>query len=444
MATPKEASKQASKQAVLATPDFRGFANFGYLAVAIVGAAFAVWSALAPLGGAAIAPARVSVESESKPVQHLEGGIVREILAKEAQAVEQGEVLFRLEPVQAQANSDLLRKQLDAALAQDARLLAERDNAKEIAFPAELLARRHIPETATAIADQRLQLTERLNAVGSELGIYTARLQQTSSEIAGRKARLAANQAQLASYVSEIAALMPLYKKQLVTAPRMRGLERERDRLNGEIGITRNEIERYEQAMAETQLLLEQARQRQRETVMQQLAEIRGRISDVKEKLAIAGDVLERMEVRAPRKGIVQAIKVHAIGAVVRPGETMAQVVPVGDSLILAARVSPLAIQDVGAGHSAEVRFASFGKNAPPMFGRVESVSADTLIDETTRQPYYLAQVRIAEGAIPRDLVSKLTPGMPADVLISTSGRTMLQYLLQPLTDQLAKSMRER
>jgi HlyD family secretion protein len=435
MATPKEA--------VLAAPDFRGFANFGYLSIAVVCAGFAVWSTLAPLGGAAIAPARVSVEGESKPVQHLEGGIVREILVKEAQAVEEGQLLFRLEPVQAQANADLLKKQLDAALAQDARLVAERDNAKEIAFPEELLARRHIPEAATAIADQRFQFTERMNALHNDLGIFTARLQQTSREVSGRKARLAADEAQLASYLSEIATLMPLYKKQLVTAPRMRGLERERDRLQGEVGMIRSDIERFEQSMEETRLLLEQARQRQRETVLQQLAEGRARISDVKEKLAIASDVLKRVEVRAARKGVVQAIKVHAIGAVVKPGETMAEVVPVGDSLIMAARVSPLNIQDVGAGQGAEVRFASFGKNAPPMFGRVESVSADTLLDEATRQPYYLARVRIDQGTIPRDIASKLTPGMPADVLISTGGRTMLQYMLAPLTDRFAKSMRE-
>jgi HlyD family secretion protein len=435
MATPNEA--------VLSAPDFRGYANFGYLSIAVVCAGFGVWSALAPLGGAAIAPARVSVEGESKPVQHLEGGIVREILVREAQAVEEGEVLFRLEPVQAQANADLLRKQLDAALAQDARLVAERENAKEIRFPDELLARAHIRETATAIADQRLQFAERMNASRSELGIFNAKLQQTSREIAGRKARLAADESQFASYQSEITTLMPLYKKQLVTAPRMRGLERERDRLQGEIGMARNDIERLQQAMEETQLQLEQARQRQRETVLQQLAEVRIRISDLKEKLAIASDVLKRVDVRAPRKGVVQAIKVHSVGAVVKPGETVAEVVPVGESLILAAKVSPLNIQDVGAGQGAEVRFASFGKNAPPMFGQLESVSADTMVDEATRQPYYLARVRIDLAAIPRDIARKLTPGMPADVLISTGGRTMLQYLLAPLTDRFAKSMRE-
>jgi HlyD family secretion protein len=430
--------------APLPAPDFRGFANFGYASVAVVCAGFGIWAALAPLSGAVVAPARVSVESESKPVQHLEGGIVREILVHEAQPVEEGEVLFRLEPVQAQANADLLSKQLDAALAQDSRLAAERDDANDITFPPELLARRNIAETATAIADQRIQFADHMGARRNELGIYTARLEQTSREITGRKARLTADEAQLASLNAEWQSLEPLFKKQLITAPRMRGLERDRDRVKGEVEQTRAEIERSEQSMAETRLLLEQARQHQRESVQQQLAEVRARISDAREKLAIAGDVLKRVEVRAPRKGIVQALKVHAAGAVVRPGETMAEVVPVGDSLILAARVSPLNVQDVSAGQNAEVRFSAFGKNAPPMFGRVESVSADTLVDEATRQPYYLARLRIDQDAIPPAIARKLTPGMPADVLILTGARTMLQYLVQPLMDRFATSMRER
>lgn len=433
----------SAQQAVLTAPDYRGFAHFGYASIAFVLAGFGLWSSLAPLGGAAIAPGRVSVESESKPVQHLEGGIVREIVVRDAEPVEEGQVLFRLEPVQAKANAALLRKQLDAALAQEARLVAERDEAKEITFPAEVLQRQDVRETATAMADQRYQFTEHMNALRNELGIYTARLEQTNQEIAGRKAKLAAEESQLASFEQEIATLTPLFQKKLVTAPRMRGLERERDRLAGDVAVIRSEIERFEQSMKETRLLLEQARQRQRETVVQQLAEVRTKISDTKEKLAIASDVLKRVEVRAPRKGVVQALKVHGVGEVVKPGETMAEVVPIGEALILAARVSPMNIQDVSVGAKTEVRFSALGKNVPPMFGRVESVSADTLLDETTRQPYYLARVRMDQGAVPREIAAKLTPGMPADVLISTGERTMLQYLLQPLMDRFAKSMRE-
>ena len=362
---------------------------------------------------------------------------------QEAQQVEKGQVLFRLEPTQPQANADLLTKQLDAALAQYARLTAERDNANAIAFPAAVLAHRTVPETAAAIADQRTQFANYTNARRSETAIYTARLEQSRSEIAGRTARLAADEAQRASFTAEWKSLAPLFKRRLVTAVRMRGLERERERLKGEIEITRSDIGRLKNAMAETRLLLEQTRQRARDTILQQLADVGARISDLGAKLAIARDVLKRVEVRSPRRGIVQGIKVHAIGAVVRPGETLAEVVPVGDSLILTAQVSPMNIQDVTVGQTAEVRFSTFGKNAPPMFGRVESVSADTLVDDTTRQSYYLARLRIDPSAISPAVALKLTPGMPAQVLISTGKRTMLQYLVQPLLDRLATSMRE-
>src|SRR5262249_4226288 len=195
---PAMAAIVRSGEVMLEAPDFRGFARFGYLSIAVVGLGFGCWAALAPLGGAVVAPARVSVESESKALQHLEGGIVREILVRESQAVAEGEVLFRLEPIQARANAEMLSKQLDAALAQDARLAAERDDASEIAFPPALMAHRGIAETATAIADQRIQFADRMSARRNELGIYMARLDQTAHEIAGRKAKLAADESQVA------------------------------------------------------------------------------------------------------------------------------------------------------------------------------------------------------------------------------------------------------
>ena len=424
--------------------NYRRYANFGYRAIAAVFGAFGIWAACAPLDSAAIAPARVSVESDRKPLQHLEGGIVSEIRVREAQIVQEGEVLFRLQPIQAQANRDLLGKQLDASLAQEARLIAERDDTAEIAFPDELLARRNLPETATIITDQRNQFAERSRLRIGELGIYRSRIEQTNRDIAGRKLRGVALRAQLASFKAEIASVTSLVEKGYYARNKFRVLERERDRLEGEIGFGEGDIGRLEQSIAEARLQLEQARQRQQELVAQQLAEIRVRISDLREKTAVAVDVLSRVEVRAPKAGIVQALKVHTIGAVVRPGETLAEIVPTGDSLILSARVSPLDIQSIAAGQKAEVRFPAFARKLPPVFGKVETISADALVDEVTRQPYYSARVRIDQGSIPAEIAGNLVPGMPADVLISTGERTVLRYLLGPLSNAMARSMRER
>lgn len=423
--------------------DFRKHARFGYRAIVVVFGAFGVWATVAPLNSAAIAPAQVAVESDRKPVQHFEGGIVSDIRVREAQSVEEGEVLFRLQPVQAQANRDLLHNQLDAAIAQEARLLAERQNLSEVIFPAELLARRQAPQTATAMADQQSQFAERVRLRASEGGVFRSRIEQTRREIGGRKARMTALETQLESLTAEISALAPLVTKGFFPRNKMRALEREKARLEGEIGLSHGEIARLEQTIGETQWQMDQAQQRQQDLVAQQLAEIRSRISDLREKITVATDVLSRMEVRSPRTGVLQALKVHTIGAVVRPGEVLAEVVPSGDALILAARVSPLDIQDVAAGQKAEVRFPAFRK-ASAIFGRVEAVSADSLLDESTRKPFYLARVRIDHGAIPAEIAGNLVPGMPAEALIATGERTVLQYLMAPLTDTIARSMRER
>jgi HlyD family secretion protein len=409
----------------------------------VVFGAFGLWAATAPLDSAAIAPAQVAVESDRKPVQHFEGGIVSEIRVREAQSVYEGEVLFRLQPTQAQANRDLLHNQLGASLAQEARLMAERQDATEIDFPDELLARSQMPQAATAMADQRSQFAERMRLRASESGIFRSRIEQTRRDIAGRKARATALETQLASLEAEISAIAPLVTKGFFPRNKMRGLEREKARLEGEIGSSQGEIARQEQAIAETQWQMDQAQQRQQDLVAQQLAEIRVRISDLREKIRVADDVLSRMEVRAPRTGVLQALKVHTIGAVVRPGEVLAEVVPSSDALILAARVSPLNIQDVAAGQTAEVRFPAFRK-VSAIFGQVETVSADSLLDESTRKPFYLARIRIDHSAIPTEIAGSLVPGMPAEALIATGERTILQYLMAPLTDTLARSMRER
>lgn len=425
--------------------DYRRYACLGYGAIAVVFGGFGLWAAMAPLDSAAIAQARVAVETDRKPVQHLEGGIVQEILVKEAQHVEEGQVLFRLQPTQALANADLQRKQLDAALAIEARLVAEQEGASRIMFPEAVVQRQAVPETTNAIADQKRQFAERARSLRNQIAILNARIEQSTREIEGRDSKKAALASQLASYATELERVSSLAAKGLYPQNRLLSLERERTRVAGELGTTDSEIARLREAIEEARHQIRQTQQHQLEEVAQQLAEVRGRISDVREKLTIAQDVLTRMEVRAPRRGIVQALKVHAVGAVVRPGDMLAEVVPEGDVLILAARVSPLDIQSVSGGLRAEVRFPAFSSLHPPtIFGQIESISAASVVDETTKEPYYLARVIIDLGTIAPQLSKRLVPGMPADVLISTGERTMLQYLLGPLRDALARTMRER
>jgi HlyD family secretion protein len=154
---------------------------------------------------------------------------------------------------------------------------------------------------------------------------------------------------------------------------------------------------------------------------------------------------MRRVDVKAPRGGIVQAIKVHSPGAVVRPGESLAELVPIGDKLIMAARVSPLDVDNVAPKQSAEIRFPAFSmRRIPTILGKVETIAADAMLDEYTKEPYYLARVVVNTSTLPTEIRERLIPGMPADVIITTGERTLLEYLLGPISDLFAKSMREQ
>lgn len=426
-------------------PDHRGFARFGYIAIALVFGGLGLWAAFAPLDSAAHATAKVAVESDRKPVQHLEGGIVREILVKETQRVAEGDVLFRLQPTQAQASSDTIAKQVDVAMAQEARLLAESSNEKAIRFPEALLARRTIAETAMAIADQEKQFTERRRSLDNQTGIFRVRIEQTTKDIAGRRARIDSSRAMHQNLVDELANLEPLKAKGLTTNTRILPLQREKLRLEGDIGQIVAELAKLEEAIEESAIQIRLAEQKFREEAQAQIAEVRAKLSELREKLGVARDVLARIEVRSPRDGIVQGIKIQSIGAVVKPGETIAEVIPVGDELVLSAQVNPIDIDSVHAGQKAEIKFASFSRrDTPPIFGKVATVSADSFVDEITKQPYYRAKVVIDPHGIPADLAKRLVPGMPAEVLIIRGERTAIEYLIGPLRDAIWRTMRDK
>ena len=427
-----------------ANADYRSPARAGYALILAAFGVCGVWAAHAPLDSAAVAQGQIEVDSRRKPIQHLEGGIIKEILVKEAQVVKENQVLFRLEPTQARANSDMLRKQLDAALAQQARLLAELDAKPEITFPREILERRMIPETALAISDEERQFEERRQSIQNQVRVLEARIEQTVHEITGRGRQWAALTSQVESISGQLAAVASIAEKGLYARNRVLEQERDKARLVGDLGQATADMARLEKHQDEARTQIEQIRQKFREDTARELADTRIRLSDLREKLAIAGDVLTRIEIHAPMAGIVQNLRINGAGTVVKAGDTIAELIPAGEELVVAAQVSPLDIDSVVAGQRAEIRFPSFSRRkTPTVFGRVESVSADALLNDTTKQSYYLARVVINRADVPSAVAQKLTPGMPSDVLIVTGERSMLDYLVGPLANLLSKGMRE-
>jgi HlyD family type I secretion membrane fusion protein len=432
--------------------DYRGYARFGFAAIALVFGGFGVWACFAPLDRAAVAQGQVAVESNNKPVQHLEGGIVREILVHDSQQVKEGDVLFRLQPTVAQANLGLLRKQIDAGMAQEARLVAEKTQADQINFPADLLSHRDVQETDMAIKDQERVFREQEQKLGGDLGILASQIAQKEDDIIGRQRQREALAAQMTSYKSEMTSVYPLVEKGFYARNKYLELQRNEQHVEGELAIAESDIARLSKGVEEAKLQMQQTRFKFDQDVSTELNEVRGKMSDAREKLLIAQDVLTRVDVRAPRSGTVLGLKVHGIGEVIKPGDTLAEIVPLGEGLMITARVSPNDIESVVVGQEAEVRFPNFSSRQTSVItGKIVSVSPDALVEpaaaggqQQQQQQYFSAKVVIDYSMVPDDIAKKIQPGMQAEVLISTGERTALAYFLGPLKGSFAKSFREK
>ncbi|MGQ3674125.1 HlyD family type I secretion periplasmic adaptor subunit [Xanthobacter sp. TB0139] len=439
--------EQAMGDAPKPSSDYHAVAMMGYAVIAFAFLGLGSWAAFASIDSAVIASGVISVESKRQMVQHLEGGIVDDINVAEGDRVKENDILFRLDRTSAQANYDAVRAQLDAALATEARLVAERDRTKEIEFPASLLARASHPHVKEVIADQSAQFRDRKAAMDGQEEILENRIGQLRTEIEGLAQEKKSAEQQLHFIDDELEGARTLEAKGLVTKARVSSLEREKARLFGIVGRNIADSAKSEGSIGEVQMQIQQLRQQRAEEVGQKLVEIRQRLSDLRERMNVASNTLERVDIRAPRAGTVQNInsRIYTIGAVVRPGDTMLEIVPDNEELVVDARVPVQDIDRLKNGEPVEVKFPNFhSRTTPLILGTLMSVSQDRLVDEATHEPYYLARVAIADIDIPADMKVALRPGMPAEIVFNTGERTVLNYLVRPLTDALGRSMRER
>jgi HlyD family secretion protein len=426
------------------TPDWRGPAMAGYLLILLVFGLMGGWAAFAKLDRAVVAPAVIAVESNRKVVQHFEGGIVSEIFVREGDQVSDGQVLFRLNDVQARAGAELQRNQLDAALVLQARLLAERDQATAIDWPIDLLRRRDEPLITRLIQDQTAQFTSRQVARQGQTDILGQRAEQLRQEIRGFEVERRATEQQLVLIQRELAALQDLLRNRLVPVSRVMALEREQARLEGLVGRLLSDAAKAEQAISETQLQAAQLQQRFHEDTAAALIETRQKIDDLRERIAVASDVLSRIEIRAPRAGTVLGLRVFSLGQVIRSGEALLEIVPFDDQLVVHAQFAPPDIANLHPGQEVEVRFPSFqSRTIPLVIGRLDRLSQDRLTDAATGHPYFLGTISVDKLALPPSLEARLRAGMPAEIFVATGERTALSYLTSPLTASLRRAFTE-
>jgi HlyD family secretion protein len=434
-----------TKKSEKSISDWRGIAVAGYAVIILTFGVVGVWAAVAKLDKAVVAQGFVAVETNRKSVQHFEGGMVREIFIKEGDHVTKGEVLFSLKKVQAQANNDLVKNQLDSGLALEARLLAERDQKENITWPEEFSGRSAEPLLVRIMTDQIHQFQERHTSLEGQVSVLESRIEQLTMGIRGIAIEKDSTEKQVGYINDELVNLRDLGKKQLVPMTRVYAMERERTRLEGVIGHSIADTAKAQSSIGEIKIQIQQLRQKFQEDIASSLLEVRQKIADARERVTVAGDVLNRVEIVAPLEGTVQNLKVFTVGQVLRPAETLVEIVPDEEPLVVNAQFSPNDIDTVYGGQQAEIRFPAFhSREIPLMMGRIESISHDRLLDEQTRQFYFLGVISLDRSDIPEEYRPRIRPGMPAEVVVATGERTVLSYIISPLSESLRKSFRER
>jgi len=416
----------------------------GLLILLLAFGGFTTWAMLAPLEGAAVAPGVIAVESARKTVRHLDGGIVSEIRVREGDRVNEGDVLIRLDDTEASAQLEIARGQFLALRAQEARLIAERDDLANIPFPPDLLAADDDPRLAEAIAGEQRVFEERRRSLRGEQQVLEQRRDQLQEQIRGLEALIASKTKRIDLYQEEIAGLVKLFDKGLGDKRLLREYERLSAELQGERAQHQSDIAAARIQIGETEIQIAQLKRKFTSDVVTELREVETKIADLRERMRALGKQLERTVVRAPVSGSVVGSSVHTVGGVIRPGEQLLDIVPDGESLVIEARVNPIDIDRVAPGLEADLRLSALNARTTPVIqGRVLTVSADRLLDPATNHPYYLARIEVTPEGLAKLEGRTLQAGMPVEALIKTGERTFFDYLVRPLTDRVAQAFRE-
>lgn len=408
-------------------------------------AGFMLWAWAAPLHSAVIASGSIAVESQRKVVQHLEGGIVGEMLATDGAQVKAGDLLIRLDARQAQARLSQLNVRVAALGAEMARLEAELTDAGEVALDPMIAARAGEQQAARSLALQQAQLDSARADRRHRAAALGIRAQQTLEEINGLLAQLAGREQRLALTQERLAGVRKLGASGHASRTQVAQAEGELANLEGEHGDLLARIAAARQKHGQVAEELGSLDRGWRTQAADRLQTVERDVAETREQIAAAEDVLARTEIRAPHAGTVQQLAVHTRGAVIRAGEQLMQIVPQEDALVVEAQLRPEDIEAVHAGQPVLVRLNAFNaRRTPPVSGRLTEVSADRIVDPRTGVARYGVKARLDQHALASLGKAELRPGMPADVLIMREARTMLDYLLEPLTLTMERAFRER
>ena len=422
----------------------------GILVMAVMLMGFGVWGNTAPIAGAVVASGVFVVTGQNKIVQHLEGGMIREIYVREGDRVEAGQVLLDLDETMPRAELQRLFLRRLRLTAIDSRLMAEMREDGEVTFPAEIVnALATTPEAKEILDNQKLAFTARRNNLDSDIKSIDESIKALEERIQGSRVQLSAVKRQIVLLDEEIETKDRLVQAGLVRKPELMVLQRTKANLEGEIGRIMGDIGDAKERIARAVEQINGVRKTAIKTAVDQLHEIRGELADVRERMLSSKGVLDRVRVTAPVSGVVVKLRYHTNGGVVEAGKNIMELLPLKDELIIEARLRPQDIDSVKRGQKATVRLTALSQRITPMVsGDVIYLSADTLADEKKSQQVGPTDIYIVRVKLDANTITipdfKATPGMPAEVYIQTAERTFFQYLVKPIHDSMARAFRER
>ena len=427
-----------------ALESIRRYTIAGIVVVLILTCGVGVWAATTEISGALIAPGTIVVESNVKKVQHPTGGVVGQLLVRDGDQVKAGDLLVRLDDTIMRANLAIVTKALTELNARKARLEAERDGAETVKFPDDLMQQSDVPEIAQVLMGERKLFELRRSARAGQKAQLQERINQSGEETTGLNAQKVAKEKEITLIEHELAGVRDLFNKNLVPMTRLTSLERDATRIDGERGQLIATIAQAKGKIAELRLQIIQIDQDLSSEVAKEMREIDAKIGEFVERKVSAMDQLKRTDIRSPQDGTVFQSTVHTVGGVMPAGEPIMLIVPEADKLTIEARVNPQDIDKVQLGQIAALRFSAFNvRTTPEIFGTVSRVSADTTTDQRTNQSYYTIRIAMPPEQVTRLGDVKLVPGMPVEAFVKTGERTVISYLMKPLSDQINRAFRE-
>jgi len=403
------------------------------------------WAAFARLDGAAIAAGRVVVESENRVVQHLEGGIIEGLMVRDGSRVNSGDPLVILSDTKPRAELNIIESELREVLGREARLRAERVGAEEIEFPEELTAQDN-PAVRNIIEGQKELFKSRTESLKGQLSIYKQRVQALTQQMSGLREMNRNLDSRIASFEEELVNWQELFDQELADRNRINEMQRELYRLQGEKAGNESQLAELEIKIGETRSEALVTKQKYAEEVAERLRETQQSIADMRARKTALQDTLDRTTILSPVSGTVVKLAVHTVGGIVRPGETLMEIVPGDQDFTIQVRVQPQDIDRVEVGQFADVRLSAFNQQMADLIeGEVTGLSADALKIENGEERYYEARIKVTEAGLEvmKNQGMYLMPGMPAEVMIKTGERTALQYLLDPVTRMVERAFRE-